>query len=105
MKKDFKNIVVINMGHMYEAALEEDFSVVPAEYVRHKWFDYVVSDDIIDELKSLLRSSNVDKPKLQRIIYDDVINTRNVVYSSDDEKDAVKEASRLADNNLVIQLT
>lgn len=105
MGKEFKNIVVINLGHLYEASLEEELSIVNEEFTRHKWFNYVVSDGVIDSLRSVLKTPSIDKGQLKRIIYDDVVSTRNVVYSSVSEEDAINEAAKISENNLVLELT
>ena len=105
MEKDFKNIVVINYGHNHTEYFEEDLIEATHELTNDKWFDYVVSDDVINSLRNVLDSEQIDKSQLRKIGYDDVINDINVVYSSPSQESAVEKAGELAENSLIMELT
>jgi 23S rRNA G2445 N2-methylase RlmL len=105
MEKEFKNIVVINYGHNHTEYFDVDLLQSSNELTSSKWFDYVVSDGVIDSLRNVLDSKNVDKSQLRKIVYDDIINDRNVVYCSSSQESAFKKASELSKNQLIMELT
>jgi hypothetical protein len=104
LEKDFRNTVVINYGYVYSEVFDENLMEMKKEFTKDKWFDYVVSDDVIGELKHILENDKLDNSKLKRIVYDDVINARNLVYSSFNEEKAIDRASVLSENCIVLKL-
>ena len=104
MIKDFKNIVVINYEYTYNNAFEENLVENAKELTRDKWFNYVVSGDVIDSLRTILENTNIDKSILKRIVYDDVVNSKNAIYSSISEQKAIDQASRSSENCIILEL-
>ena len=97
-------MVVINYGYVFSDVFDDNIMEQKKEATRGKWFDYVVTDDVIDSLKTILDKKEVDKNKLQQIVYDDVVNSRNVVFSSLSEQKAVEHANKLSEKCLVLKL-
>ena len=104
MEKDCKNIIVMNYGYTNNKAFEENFFESEKEITRDKWFNYVVSGDVIDNLRNILDDTNIDKTMLKRIVYDDVVNPKNVIYTSISEKKAITQASRSSENCIILEL-
>lgn len=104
LEKDFRNTVVINYGYVYSEDFDDNLMEMKKEFTKDKWFDYVVSDEVIVELKNILENDKLDNSKLKRIVYDDVINARNLVYSSFNEEKAIDRASVLSENCIVLEL-
>jgi hypothetical protein len=97
-------MIVVNYGYLNSEPLEENFEISNNQLSKDKWFDYVVSDDVIDSIKDVLESKSPDNGRLKSIIYDDVLNSRNVVYSSNNENSALEQAKKLSENTLVLKL-
>jgi hypothetical protein len=104
LEKDFKNMVVMNYGYVYGDMIDENLLEPKKELTNTKWFDYVVSDDVIDSLRNILEGENKDKSTLKKIVFDDVLNSRNVIYSSLNENKAVNHAKKLSEKTLIIRL-
>jgi hypothetical protein len=104
MERDFKNTVVMNYGYVFMEIFDESLMEAKKELTKDKWFNYVVSDDVIDSLNNILHSEAIDNSKLKKIVYDDVINTRNVIYSSLSEEKAIEQASKSSENCLILEL-
>lgn len=105
MEKDFKNMVVVNFGYLHNSdPFQEDFDMTNNKLSKDEWFNYVVSDDVIDTIKEELEGKTPDNSKLKSIIYDDILNSRNVVYHSNSENNALAQAKKLSENTLVLRL-
>lgn len=104
MDKEFKNIVVMNYGYIFNGTEDEYFMEEQKEMTRHKWFNYVVSEDAVESLKNILDEEHYDKKNMKKIIFDDIINRKNVIYSTLSEERAIKQASRVSENCLVLKL-
>jgi replicative superfamily II helicase len=105
LEKDFKNMVVVNYGYLNSNdPFEEHYDASNNQLSKDQWFNYVVSDDVIDTIKEELESKAPDNSRLKSIIYDDVLNSRNVVYHSNSENNALEQAKKLSENTLVLRL-
>jgi hypothetical protein len=103
-EKDFRNMVVMNYGYVYSDTMDKEPLELKKELTNDKWFDYVVSDEVAESLKGVLDSKNIDKDRFKKIVNDDVLNSRSVIFSSLNEKKAVNHAKKMSEKTLVIKL-